>query len=94
MNLFQHSPVYRIGEYDSELHNSMIFKERLLEDFASSLLILDIAKYLEVPVVAEGVETGEQYITLKKMGCDIVQGYYFSRPVPFEKFEVFITKTI
>jgi diguanylate cyclase (GGDEF)-like protein len=53
-------------------------------------LILDIAKYLRVPVVAEGVETEEQYKELKAMGCDLVQGYYFSKPVPPESFERFL----
>ena len=49
-------------------------------------LIIDIADYLGVPVIAEGVETEEQYLVLKAMGCDYVQGYYFSRPVPPEEF--------
>lgn len=53
-------------------------------------LIIDIADYLGVPVVAEGVETEEQYLVLKSMGCDLVQGYYFSRPVPPEDFDRFI----
>ena len=53
-------------------------------------LMIDIAEYLGVPVIAEGVETGEQVQALKDMGCDIVQGYYFSRPVPAEEFERFI----
>ncbi len=53
-------------------------------------LILDIADYLHVPVVAEGVETEEQYLVLKAMGCDLVQGYYFSRPVPAEEFDRFL----
>ncbi|MBQ3880373.1 MAG: EAL domain-containing protein, partial [Oscillospiraceae bacterium] len=53
-------------------------------------LVLDIAACLGVPVIAEGVETQEQMIGLKAMGCDIVQGYYFSRPVPAEEFERFI----
>jgi hypothetical protein len=39
-----------------------------------------------MPVIAEGVETEEQYLTLKAMGCDIVQGYYFSKPLPKEEF--------
>lgn len=55
-------------------------------------LILDIADYLSVPVVAEGVETQEQYLVLKAMGCEYVQGYYFSRPVPPEEFDRFITE--
>ena len=50
-------------------------------------LILDIADYLHVPVVAEGVETEEQMLALKDMGCEMVQGYYFSKPVPAKDFE-------
>ncbi len=53
-------------------------------------LIIDIAEYLHVPVVAEGVETEEQYLVLKTMGCDMVQGYYFSKPVPAEAFDRFL----
>ena len=53
-------------------------------------LIIDIADYLQVPVVAEGVETEEQYLVLKAMGCDLIQGYYFSRPVPENEFETFL----
>jgi len=41
-------------------------------------------------VVAEGVETKEQIDALKSLGCEIVQGYYFSRPVPAKEFEQFI----
>ncbi len=55
-------------------------------------LIIDIADYLNVPVIAEGVETEEQYLTLKAMGCDIVQGYYFSRPVPKDDFSKLLEK--
>ena len=53
-------------------------------------LIIDIADYLHVPVVAEGVETEEQYLVLKAMGCDLVQGYYFSKPVPPADFDRFL----
>ena len=53
-------------------------------------IIIDIADYLGVPTIAEGVETEEQLKALRDMGCDIVQGYYFSRPVPPEEYEVFI----
>ena len=56
-------------------------------DFHLVELILDIARYLKVPVVAEGVETGNQLKLLKDAGCDIVQGYYFSRPLPAKEFE-------
>lgn len=53
-------------------------------------LIIDIAKYLDVPVIAEGVETEEQMSVLKAMGCEIIQGYYFSKPVAPPEFNKFI----
>ena len=57
-------------------------------------IILEIAKYLGVPVVAEGVETEEQYRLLKEMGCNVIQGYYFSKPLPPEEMdEMLLTKT-
>ena len=64
------------------------FKEqkdtRLLE------AMIGLAKSFEVPTIAEGVETAEQYAELKAMGCNIIQGYYFSRPLPKEEFEKLI----
>lgn len=52
--------------------------------------VIDIAYSLEVPTIAEGVETAEQMFALKEMGCDIVQGFYFSRPIPAAEFEEFL----
>ncbi len=60
--------------------------ERDEKDFRLVELIIDIARYLKVPVVAEGVETDNQLNLLKNAGCDLVQGYYFSRPLPAEEF--------
>ena len=57
-------------------------------------LMIDISKYLNMPVVAEGVETDKQLHLLKELGCDIVQGYFFSKPVPPEEFERFIRERI
>ena len=56
-------------------------------------LIMDIANFLHVPVVAEGVEVEDQYRLLKRMGCQLIQGYYFSKPVPASEFEEFIGGT-
>ena len=55
-------------------------------------IIIDIADYLHVPVIAEGVETEEQLQALRTMGCDIVQGYYFSKPVPPSEYETFVAQ--
>ena len=64
------------------------------KDYRLVGVVLDIARYLNVPVVAEGVETGRQLEMLREAGCDIVQGYYFSRPLPPEEFEELIKKEI
>ncbi|MCR5149906.1 MAG: EAL domain-containing protein [Clostridiales bacterium] len=50
-------------------------------------LILEIAKKLGIPAVAEGVETEEQFNILKQFGCAFIQGYYFSRPLPPDEFK-------
>ena len=62
--------------------------ERLLR------LIIDIAGQLGIPAVAEGVETAQQVSLLKSLGCDIIQGYYFSKPVSADEFEGFIKERI
>ncbi len=48
--------------------------------------ILSMADHLNLSVVAEGVETYEQYAYLKEHGCGRAQGFYFSRPVPADEF--------
>lgn len=49
--------------------------------------IMGIARWMKVRVVAEGVETQEQAELMKKIGCDYIQGYYYSKPLPPEEFE-------
>jgi diguanylate cyclase (GGDEF)-like protein/PAS domain S-box-containing protein len=51
-------------------------------DAAITTAVIEMAHSLKVRVVAEGVETVEQYEFLRKRGCDEVQGYYFARPLP------------
>ena len=55
-----------------------------------SIVLLD----LMMPVVAEGVETEEQLRLLRQAGCQIVQGYSFSRPIPAEEMDQRINKQI
>ena len=77
------------------LKMDMKFVSNMLKDEKSLKLcelVMDISRFLEVPVVAEGVEDEAQLAKLKDMGCEIVQGYYFSRPLPAEEFEELIRK--
>ena len=53
-------------------------------------IVADIGKFMNVPLVAEGVETEEQLNELKNLGYQIIQGYYFSQPVNAEEFEKFL----
>jgi len=56
------------------------------EDIAITSAILQMAKVLGLSVVAEGVETKEQVLFLQQKECEIMQGFYFSKPVPAEEF--------
>ena len=53
-------------------------------------IVADIGKFMNVPLVAEGVETEDQMNQLKELGYQIIQGYYFSKPVNAEEFEKFL----
>ncbi|MBR1821629.1 MAG: EAL domain-containing protein [Clostridia bacterium] len=55
-------------------------------------LVIDMARALGVPAIVEGVEDEAQYRLMKQVGCDIIQGYYFSKPVDAANFEPLLTK--
>ena len=48
--------------------------------------IIEMAKGLKIKVICEGVETKEQIETLRDLGCTMVQGYYYDKPIPMEDF--------
>lgn len=52
--------------------------------------IINLSHSLGLEVVAEGVETKEQYEILKELGCDYIQGYYFSKPVDSAEIEAIL----
>lgn len=49
--------------------------------------VVRMAKWLDMPVIAEGVERREQVDFLRSIGCEYVQGYYFAKPMPVEEYE-------
>ncbi len=49
--------------------------------------VIAIAKSMDLKIVGEGVETEKQLAFLCENGCDYMQGYYFSKPVPADEFE-------
>ncbi len=52
--------------------------------------MVNLAHNLKMPVIAEGVENLEQVEMLKRVGCQVIQGFYYSRPLPLDKFEIFM----
>lgn len=51
--------------------------------------VIEMAKALRLITVVEGVETKEQQDLLRKMSCDIAQGFYYAKPMPIDEFETF-----
>ena len=53
---------------------------------------MNIVKKMGVKVTQEGVETKEDFEKLKAMGCDVIQGYYFSKPMKYVDYLEFVRK--
>jgi len=71
------------------------FIDNILHDETSQRLvssIISMSKSLGLEVIAEGVENKEQLLFLQEEGCYEVQGYYFSKPLPFDQFKFFLKK--
>ncbi|WP_084544054.1 bifunctional diguanylate cyclase/phosphodiesterase [Paenisporosarcina indica] len=74
----------------SELKIDQLFISGLLQQEKLQKLVhglIQFGKSMDIRVVAEGVETREQFDLLKELGCDAIQGYYISRPVPANDLE-------
>ncbi|MEG1799339.1 MAG: EAL domain-containing protein, partial [Synergistaceae bacterium] len=55
--------------------------------------VVGLSKWMDIPVIAEGIETKEQGMFLRGMGCSKGQGYYYSKPMPREQFEELLGKS-
>ncbi|BDC92503.1 hypothetical protein TRBR_06000 [Treponema bryantii] len=55
--------------------------------------IIKMAHRMGLLVIAEGAETVEQFKILRTLGCDYIQGYYFSKPLPVKEFEAYLKKS-
>jgi len=62
------------------------------DDKAIVTAIINLARSLGIQTIAEGVETAGQLAFLRLQGCDEVQGYYFSKPLPAESFAAYLQK--
>lgn len=65
-----------LGETENEERARIILK-----------IVIELAKQLKMPAIVEGVETDEQVEFLRRVGCDIFQGYYFAKPMDIPTFE-------
>lgn len=52
--------------------------------------VIMLSKLLNMKVIAEGVETEEQIIELRKMNCDEIQGFYYAKPMPEKEFTEYV----
>lgn len=69
------------------------FVEEIISDQHDAAItqgIISMAHHLRLKVIAEGVETEPQFAFLKRSHCDLFQGYYFAKPMPFAELEVFL----
>lgn len=76
-----------------ELKIDKSFVANITENAQSNALvkaILAIGETYDIKVVAEGVETKEQYLMLSSYSCSCVQGYYFSKPVPLDGLHMWL----
>ena len=80
---------FDVLKLDMKFVHDMFKNEKTLKMIG---IVSEIAKHLNVKLIAEGVETKEQLNMLKELKYDVIQGYYFSKPVANEEFELFFRK--
>lgn len=89
LNLLNEIPVDAI-KIDRDFFN--IVPEKIERSKLVIESVINLAKNLHTVTVSEGVETEAQVSFLRDIGCDIVQGFVFSRPLPIDDFENFVKR--
>lgn len=72
---------------DKSFVDRVATKDECAKDIAVIRHIITLAKELGFVCLAEGAEAKEQVDRLRELGCDVIQGYYFSKPIPISEFE-------
>ncbi len=75
-----------------KLDMSMVRKATELNDFRIVESTINLAQVLGLETVVEGVETAEEAKRVTEIGCDFIQGYYYSRPLKRDEFEDYLRK--
>lgn len=74
-----------------KLDMSIIRQAASLDDYRIVRSAIQMAGFLGLKTVAEGVETEEETKQLKELGCDMIQGYYFAKPLEQREFEEYVS---
>ena len=77
-----------------KLDMSMVRKASELNDFRIVESVINLAQVLGLKTVVEGVETAEEARRVTEIGCDYIQGYYYSRPLKAEEFEDYLRSDV
>lgn len=88
LNILLETP-FDVIKLDKKFIENMMLSDRgklILEQVAT------MAQKLELGLLAEGVETADQVEALRGIGCDLVQGYYYAKPMPMEDFFALLKK--
>ena len=89
LSYLQRFPVYKLKIDQSFVRNMTTNRN----DYVIVGIIILLAQQLEMTTIAEGVENQEQLDLLKQLGCDDIQGYHISRPMPADEFTRHFLKT-
>jgi diguanylate cyclase (GGDEF)-like protein/PAS domain S-box-containing protein len=81
-----------IIKIDQSFISNLSWKMESSSSVSITLAIIALAKAMGLKTIAEGVETQVQFDFLQQSGCDAMQGYYFSRPLPADQIELLLAR--